>query len=617
MTGPGSPAQAATDLEELTVTASRGEIRLRSAGAAVTVIDREMLLASNGATLLDVLRTVPGLAVSQQGAAGTVSQIRMRGAEANHLLVLIDGVEAADAGAGGEFDFAQLPAGSLHRVEIVRGPQSSIWGSDGMAGVIQIVTQPDTNATAWEASLESGSFGTHRGSVAFSGSGEDSRAHLAIEHTQSRGTNIAREGREKDGHENTSAFLTGNLARDAWSLGYSLRATDAQSDFDANDFITTGLPVDAPHFTDYERQAGGVRLDYDGSQALSHRISANVSRNRNETDTGAAVNDIVRSERRQVAVQTNWVSTRHRVYLVTEVETEASRQRGTATVFGNPNKRHDIQTTSVAAEYRFAGDRLDTGLSARRDFNSDFDDSTAYRASGSYWIETTGTSLYLAYGLGVKNPTFTERFGYFDTFTGNPNLEPERGTSVEFGVGQQFGDATISANLYRSVLRNEINGFVFDPSSGGFTAANSAGDSMRKGAEVAFTWPLTESVSLAGAYAYLNAREDTPTGSRIEIRRPRRTGSLVIRYTGAKLRLQASAAYTGSQYDDYFPPRPPWTETVTLRSRVELGISGAFSVTRSLTVTARLTNLLDRPFEEVYGYRAPGAAAFIGLRLGW
>ena len=154
-------AQPASEAMEV-ITVSATPINIDDAGSSVSVISRQDILDRNAGSVQDLLREVPGFSVSQQGSHGAVAQVRIRGGEANQVLVLINGIEVNDLAQGSEFDFSQISTNDIERIEIVRGPQSALWGSDAMAGVIHIITMPNTDHGSFDASIESGSFSTQR-----------------------------------------------------------------------------------------------------------------------------------------------------------------------------------------------------------------------------------------------------------------------------------------------------------------------------------------------------------------------------------------------------------------------------------------------------------------------
>ncbi|MGE3772986.1 MAG: TonB-dependent receptor, partial [Gammaproteobacteria bacterium] len=198
-------AEAATATryrEEVLVTATRTPTALRNVGASATVITREDIERRNPVFLSDLLREVPGFAVGRAGGAGKFTQLRVRGAEANHVLVLIDGIEANDVTRSDEFDFAHLSTDDIERVEIVRGPQSALWGSDALAGVVNIITRRGSGKPHANATIEYGSFGSNRLSGALGAGTETWDGNLALSYIDSGGINISERGDEDDGYRN-------------------------------------------------------------------------------------------------------------------------------------------------------------------------------------------------------------------------------------------------------------------------------------------------------------------------------------------------------------------------------------------------------------------------------
>ena len=202
-------AYAGESIETITVSAT--PIAIKDAGSSITVITREELQNRN-VGIQSLLRTVPGFAVSQQGAIGAITQLRIRGAEANQVLVMINGIEVNDLSQGGEFDFSQIATNDIERIEIVRGPQSALWGSDAMAGVVHIITTPEARDQHYSAYVESGSFSTTRATFSGNLSNDKNHAKLSIDYFDSDGSNISRIGSEDDGLENLTVSLSGRYS---------------------------------------------------------------------------------------------------------------------------------------------------------------------------------------------------------------------------------------------------------------------------------------------------------------------------------------------------------------------------------------------------------------------
>ncbi len=608
-------------LESVTVTASHTPVSIRDTASAITLITKEEIDRRNAASLSELLRNVPGFAVNQQGSRGALTQLRVRGAEANHVMVLIDGINANDLSQGGQFNFAHMTTQGVEQIEIIRGPQSALWGAHAMSGVVNIITsseRPDRSQQDnrnIEGQLELGSYGTNRWGLNLENASGSSLIKLGLHGTETDGTNISRQGNESDGYKNTTFHLSGStFFSDSISAGINYRQTTSETEFDATDFVITGLPIDADSKTDSEQSYLGANLKLtllDGK--ISQKFIASRVETDNENQTSSPVNDLTSGVRTGFRAQTDFFSSEHTFSLIAEFEEEDFTQRG-AVVFGDPNRDESTDTTSFASEYRYNGDKVDFSASSRLDNNSDFDDAVSWRITTAWHANDTAT-LFGSIGEANTNPTFSERFGFFTNFQGNPNLKPEQSLSWELGLRSQLTDnIQLSASWFDATLENEINGFVFDSTTFLFTADNRQGKSYRKGLETSFTWRASENLDLQANYTWLDATEETQPGvQRDEIRRPGNTGSVNANYIFGKSNLNLNISYNGSQLDDYFPPFPTPQEVVTLGSYTLVSLSYRYNLNDAVQLTTRLENTLDEQYEEVFGYRAPGLAGHLGI----
>lgn len=607
--------------DTVSVTASRTSTNLMSSGTSFSVLDRQAIINSNANSLVDLLRTVPGLQVNQQGSRGAIAQVRMRGAEANQILVLINGIEANDPAQGSEFNFAHLTTEQIQRVEVVRGPQSALWGSDALAGVISISTIPSgEQASSLTAGAETGSFATTNSNIAWQHMG-DTKVNASLSHLNTDGTNIARNGSEKDGYENTSLdFSASRQITTNANLSGSLRYVDSSTDFDDIPF-STGLPADADNSTDSEQIYGRISLRLNSFEdRYQQRFSISRTDTDNETDTGTAINSIVRGTRDQIQYQGNILRDAHTLSIVAEYEEETFEQRGEAFSFGDPNKDIDIDSIGIALEYRYAGNDWNLSASIRQDNNSDFDDANSYRLTAAWQSPINALSLFGSVGQANKNPTFSERFGTFDTFQGNPNLVPEESQAWEVGFRHVAwnGNLLTSISYFDATLENEINGFVFDANTSAFTAENIDGESKRQGFEAEVDWDISDRFSLRGSYTYTDSTTENTAGKEIdEIRRPRHIAALVGNYARQKTNLNMSITYNGEQDDTFFPPFPAPQEQVVLDSFILINVAINHQLTDTIALTARIDNLLDEDYEEVFGFTPAGIGAYAGVRFIW
>ena len=613
------PSQTMTNI---TVTASRTPINSDETASALSILSKEDIQQRNANSIADLLREIPGFAVSQQGSRGAVTQVRVRGAEANQILVLIDGVEANDVSQGSEFNFAHLNADQIERIEIVRGPQSALWGSDALAGVINIITVPrgdSENHHRLSLDSEIGTFNSQSVGANYLFSERQYQFSLGINDYRTDGTNISRQGTEDDGYENTTIAVNGKYLTDNdLQLGFSYRQTNSSSAFDDIDYAVTGLPIDADFRTDAKQTYSMASAAF---SMLDGRLNQSLSLSRSDSDntnlTGQTRPDISRGNRDKIMSQTDLFLGQHTLTFIAEHETEDYVQRGTASFFGDPNKDLTTSNKALAAEYRRNGEDLELSVSARQENNSEFQNAFSWRTTAA-WHTNDTTTLFASVGDANKNPTFTERFGFFDAFRGNPALKPEQARSWELGVRRLIPaqGILISASWFHSSLTDEINGFVYDNVSAAFTASNNTTQSERQGLELDLNWRITEHMKLRGSYTYLDAVEDANgPDPQDEIRRPRHHFAVNGNYAWQHSNLNVAVIHTGSQLDNFFPPVPPFQVRVNLKRYTLVNIALNHDVSDQIQLRLRLDNALAADYEEVFGFRAPGRAASAGIHL--
>jgi vitamin B12 transporter len=213
--------------------------------------------------------------------------------------------------------------------------------------------------------------------------------------------------------------------------------------------------------------------------------------------------------------------------------------------------------------------------------------------------------------------TFTERFGFYTNFIGNPNLDSEESSSWELGMDKQMGEVKLSATLFDTELESEIDGFVYDPATFAYTSGNKDGLSKRQGVELTASLITSNSLMINAAYSYTDSVEaDGAGGYTDEIRRARHTGSLNLAWQAMdNLQINTNAQYSGSQTDTYFPPWPTPSQTVIMDDYTLININANYSASDKLDIYLRLNNLLDDDYEEVFGYQTLGFGASLGVRF--
>jgi vitamin B12 transporter len=605
------------EIEEVLVSASLMPITASRSANAVTVIDRAQLRNRATVSLSNILRDVPGFSVSQVGVLGSQTQVRVRGAEANHLLVTIDGVEANDPSQGDEFSWGTLTASDIERIEIIRGPQSSLRGSDAVAGVVNIITRSAEKSSVG-LFLESGSWATHHSGFNIGHKQGDFDIRFGLSHIESAGDNIARTGDENDGYRNTTYNIRSGLKlSDQMDISFAARESDGMNQFDAdNDF--DGLIEDQDRVSEFENSTMRFQGDYSSKDGTwQHKVLISQSKSDNTAFADKAKGNVTASTKDQIQYigSFTWDQGAQNIAALVEREEEDWMQRGEITwgVY-DPNQDRERDTDSVAVEYRTdINDHLTLAASARHDDNSEFDSAKTYRAEAIYQL-TEAIRLRSAVGTAVKNPTFTERFGFYTNFIGNPNLIPEESTSWELGADQLImgGALTLSLTIFEAELENEIDGFVYDPATFAYTSNNINGTSERKGAELSAVGNISESMSLAAAYTYTDSTGDDAVR---EVRRPRHIASLNLGWQAAhNLHLNTNIQFTGEQTDVYFPPFPEPSQVVALSNHTLVNINLNYSATEKFEMYLKLENALNENYEEVFGYQTLGFGASLGLR---
>jgi vitamin B12 transporter len=610
--------------DEIIVTASRsGEgVLAKQLGASVTVIDSEALEQRQTRIVSDVLRDVPGVAVSRLGAVGGITQIRIRGSEANHVLVLIDGIEAADPFQG-EYDLGTLIADPAARIEVLRGQQSSLYGSDAIGGVINYITLSGREAPGTSARIEGGSFGTISGGARAAGVSGDLDYAVSGSYYGTSGYPTARGGTRDVGSD-----IIGATAKVNWTPGDNFRLTGvlryshAEADTNNSEFDTAsplfGYTVDSPgvRYTNEAfyglLSAQFIALDGRWVNTLSGQFTDTTRKGfsafgRDSGDEGQRYKGSFTSS---LSLATGAIT--HRLTGGIDVEREYFRNT-TPSPFVFQGKR-STDNLGFVGQYELLGDAFSLGASVRHDDNNRFDDATTWRVQGSYRLPT-GTRVRAAYGTGVKNPTYYELFGFSDgRYIGNPDLNPEKSEGWEAGIEQSFGAddwATVGATWFDSTLKDEIyTAFLPD-----FTAvpANRTTDSKQHGVEAFVSARPIPQIRFDLAYTWLKSRENGVA----EVRRPAHVASLNTTVTSSDERFAGtlSVRYNGRTDDVAFTDPSFAPVTVSMKEYVLVSLGADYKVTENIAVFGRVENLFSENYEEVFSYATSGRAVYGGVRV--
>ena len=603
----------AEELAPITVSASRVPVPIDQVGSSVSVIGAQEINNRQVSFVSDLLRDVPSTTISQSGGAGTLTQLRLRGAESNHTLVMIDGIEANDVASFSEFNFANLVTCGFEQIEVLRGPQSALWGSDALAGVVNLQSKTGSGPLSLESTFNLGSFDTRENCTVLGGGNELHHFSLSGSYFENNGTNISEDGSEDDGFRNTSFnFNYGITPVDNFELNLNGRHVDSDLENDPGSPPTDGNNK-SETIQNYFR-LGSTLLTFEN--AWTHQLDISITDTDNEFFTDSIKTFETRGEKLKFAYQTNFFystdTTDHTLTLAYERERERFEQLGEASFFGDPNTRQKIYNTGYIGEYQLAiFDQLFLSASVRKDDNDIFDDRTTHRLTAAYSPASIPTRFHAAYGTGVKNPTFTELFGFFPgEFVGNSELEPELSRGWEIGFTHAFTNYfTLGATYFSEELEDEIAG-------SGMSAINLDGESDRKGVELSFLMNPLESLSFNGSYTYVDSRQPDDTGKTTEVRVPRNTASLVTnyRFLDEKANVNLSISYTDDQFDTEFLPDFT-TSRVELSDYTLVNLAGEYQINELITLEGRVENLFDKDYQDVFGFETQGASAHIGLKF--
>jgi vitamin B12 transporter len=540
-----------------------------------------------------------------------LTEVRIRGAEANHTLLFVDGIKIDDPASGDTPRYEILNADLASRIEVVRGPQSALWGSEAIGGVIAVNGLDD--APGYSASAEGGSFGFERASGSASLVTQRASLSGAVGFQRATGINSVAGPGDRDGYRNLSGRLRGTWHPNSdVEIGASALALTGHDEFDGFDPFT-GAHVDTLDNSRNRLDAGRVwaivgngqspwRGEVAGSLLGSSNTNyvADVEQNRTR---GARSNLSAQLERRFATG-----SVTHRLIVATDSERESFHARDTAFGgFTDQDRRRDHE--SITGEWR-ADARLVTGdVAVRRDVFNRFKDATSVRASLLGQLGG-GFSLAGSYAEGIAQPTFFDLYGFFPgNFVGNPNLKPERSRGFELALRYRRGPFGASLTAYRQHLHDEIvNNATFT------SVLNSSGTSHRAGMEATLDWKLAKQLRLSANYTYLKATEpDASTGEQVtEARRPKHSGSVALDGLAGRFSYGASIAYVGDHIDnrDTFP-----FARITLRSYWLADARVAYTIRPRVELFARGSNLLNQHYEDVFSYRTERRAVYAGVRF--
>jgi len=613
----GQQVQDQVVLDTLVLSAGLSPVAESAYGRAHTVLTSEDLQSRRVITVQDALRTVPGLSVTSTGE--TVAKIRIRGGESNHVLVLIDGVEANSPG-NGDYIFSGMLAEDIERIEVLRGPQSAIYGANAASGVISITTRrASAQGPGYGGTVEIGGLDPPTAS-AFVQAG-DGRGSISLS-AVARRTDGEDESRSPGGDTefNRQRVLGLNGSYDlteSATVGFTLRRIWQEYGYDrAVSFVDSpdDYIVDAPLTADRDETYGSLWLEGEAfGGRLLNRFAVSGA-NQNTAHFNGGLPDYSDASRlRNFKYTGSWALDGGNARDAAQKLNVAVQKK--REIYENSfasGGRYERDTKSASLEYQ---GQFDNGIGVqagmRRDFNDDFRHATTWNIAAAWQVPGRDLRLRAAAGKAIVNPTMFELYGYAPgSYDGNADLTPETSRSQEIGADWNFaaGRGALGVTLFTSKVEDMIIGT-------GNTSQNLDGTSKRKGFEADLEYEATDWLRLGATYTYTDARteDDQPV-----VRQPRHLLGLRATADIAQGRgsVTADLRYAGSSYDaewfrNYSPP------TTELPDYVTVNLAAGYDLTENLRLTGRVVNLFDRDYSESWGYYGQGRTLYAGLTAKW
>ena len=605
------PAWSDTGLvPTIVITATRIPTPELDVASSVTVVTADEIAARQERTFAEVLKHIPGLNVVQQGGPGAETSVFMRGTNSNHTKVLVDGIDVSDpSNANAAFDFGQLLTQDIERVEVLRGPQSGLYGSDAIGGVINVITRAGAGPMKLSASVEGGSFDSFNQTAGVSGSQDAFHYSANIAHLHSGSTPVTPldllapgEPRNNDYYDNFT--VSGKLGYDVTpdlNLGLVARYTNTHLHYTGEDYSTfPALPAaqqSASDTDEYYGRATAHLVVLDGG--LAQTLGVAFTRNRTATLQPQIPETLNTGER----VKLDWqgvirVSSAHSVLL----GLEDARDEISAPISASMR----IASAYVELQSQL-GEHWFSALNARYDDNDRFGSKLTYRIAPTWVSSASGTKLKASVGSGFKAPTLSELFQSFPPFFfANPDLKPESSVGYDLGIEQGLGGGVVRIgatgfyNRIRDLITTDVTGTTY---------AN-VGRASTDGVEGFVAYQPVKPLTLRLDYTYTEATDEVLHQELL--RRPKHKGNLNATWQATDaLLLNASVLTVSSWVDgnrDFSIPRldAPGYTTVNL--------AASFDLSRQLAVFGRIDNLFDRHYENPVGFLQPRMGVFAGIR---
>jgi vitamin B12 transporter len=579
---------------------------------AITVVTAKDIATQQFRSVPDILAAIPGLNVVQTGGAGGQSSVFTRGTNANHTKILIDGIDVGDVtNANGAFDFAHLLTSDIQQFEVLRGPQSGLYGSDAIGGVISVITRKGDGPARATASIETGTYQTFNQSAGVSGSQDNVNYAMNVAHLHAGDIPVTPQqllpaGQKAIGnaYDNVTASTKfGVDLNEAWSLNSVMRYTDATLLFTGDgSFPSVPNAAQSTHAVrQFATREEAVWSLLDGR--IKNYFGINYVNNRtSDLTAGNPLAAISTGER----IKYDWHAVTelapHNNFIV-GLEQQTDRLQTTGLTAENGNRAGFVEVQTNFAQ------RMFLVASLRNDINDQFGSHGTYRIAPAVILPVTETKLKASYGTGFKAPTLSQLYQDFPAFNffANPNLKPEQSTGYDAGFEQPLFDDRIrlGATYFHNSITDLINSNVT------FTSYANVGLATTEGTESFVTAHLTDRLSLRADYTFTRA-VDATTGLQL-LRRPKEKWSATAVWTPLDPLTVSATLLRVSDWRDV--SRDGMTSGLVAPGYTVVNLRADYAVSGQVKLFGRVDNLFNRHYQNPTGFLAPGLGVFGGIRM--
>jgi vitamin B12 transporter len=621
---PVAESDDAKKTEKIVVTATRVETPEREVGSSITAVRSDEIIRRQRKTVASALRGTPGLDVARSGGPGAGTSLFLRGAPSEFTHVMIDGVEMVDPmSAGRSLDFAHLTTDNVERVEVLRGPQSTLWGSDAMGGVVNIITRRGSGEPRFYALTEGGSFHTYRQAMGLSGGSKLYHYSVGASLLKTDGISRSREEplfgpNEEDGNPETDGYSNASFSGrfgitpiEQLELQFFVRYIDAETHIDGWDYAGGTSIDDLDHSTRYEQlllkgQATVTLFDGIWDQTIS---VTNNDVDRDETnDQDDSSDNILKAAYNGRILKFDWQHNLHlhetnTLTLGMEIENERGDSQRIETMWGTTYNttfdEEDEQTWSLYAQDQIKlFDSLFITLGIRHDEHQRFGTETTWRVAAAYLYEPTDTRIKASAGTGFKAPSLFQLHSSF----GNLDLDPQEARGWDFGFEQYILERKYGFGA--TWFRNDFDDMItYDFVTSKYMNINEVDT---EGLEFFATAEPLQDLHLRVYYTYMQA-EDRDTGLDLP-RRAKNKYSADVSYLFLEKKASVSLGV------DFVGDRPDISD-MHLDSYTVVNLAGSYQVHEHVQLYGRIDNLFDEDYQEAATYGVPGIGAYFGVKV--